>query len=306
MFQIPDYQIKPGLTFDEIVTASACISKKLLVDDLSIKEAEHEAQQLKKLYPNPQPRSSDWDPLSKVKWTFPMALAWIIWRDVELVRLFWREYISSCRNWGFEKVYDVDFDGGPGLTALRPLKFSSSLLSDFEQTANATANSCFVDPSTAPDELWSKLLEGQFMADGISRTLSKRIEIPAYEFADLRPKGGRCDFELDALTIEKSYRFPLLAQKDIKKIWSIHSTKSQRCTNHTEELCKEWLIEQMRASPNQRPYKQDVFFEHAREQPGMATLSKEAFKRAWSKAIETTGVQKAWRRPGPTQRSTDA
>jgi hypothetical protein len=47
-----------------------------------------------------RPEPDAFDPMRVSHWTLSMALAWIIWRTPDAVRLHWDEYRVECREWG--------------------------------------------------------------------------------------------------------------------------------------------------------------------------------------------------------------
>lgn len=62
-------------------------------------EAEAEAARcgLEPLNPDPDPTA--FDPMSEVRWSLPMALAWIVWRDPDRVREQWDRWRREKSDW---------------------------------------------------------------------------------------------------------------------------------------------------------------------------------------------------------------
>jgi hypothetical protein len=72
--------------------------KRARQGELSPGEAEEEAvaQGLGRLTRTPDPNAA---PRTRVAWTLGMALAWIIWRDLDPVRDHWPEYLAEFAEW---------------------------------------------------------------------------------------------------------------------------------------------------------------------------------------------------------------
>ena len=65
-----------------------------------------------------------------------------------------------------------------------------------------------------------------------------------------------------------------------------------------DELCRDWLMQEMRASPNDKKKNKAAWFAQARTK---YRLSQRQFERAWAYAVDET--QSSWGRPGAPNKS---
>jgi hypothetical protein len=65
-----------------------------------------------------------------------------------------------------------------------------------------------------------------------------------------------------------------------------------------DELCRNWLVQEMLASPNNKQKSKNAWFEQAKKK---YRLSRREFDRAWSHALNKT--RSNWGRPGAPNKS---
>ena len=83
---------------------------------------------------------------------------------------------------------------------------------------------------------------------------------------------------------------------DVLRLWPVQSARAEQAKTQTRRRCREWLIEQMQASPGHRPRTKESYQEDAlAEFPG---LTQNAFNEEWRAALAEAGTAEAWSRAG--------
>lgn len=116
------------------------------------------------------------DPLKEFDWTLAMALAWVMWRDVNRVREFWNSYRTHCREW---KRPDLNFgDYGYRIVRSAPVTARHVILKAlYEKNFKA---------SERAEELWRNLRNGSIQAWGYRPHETRPVQIPAFDWGYFR------------------------------------------------------------------------------------------------------------------------
>jgi hypothetical protein len=162
--------------------------RKARCGEISSDDAEAEA---KRLGLGPLARKSkeaDFDPMSEPWWTLPMAMAWIVWRRLRVVLVFWDKYRLECWDWrSLQHHAEPDARTVYHLVQRRPATLG--MLLRLERDLEARAEEDFVKGQmsceTARAELWRALQEGTLQATGINFDSGRRVRIPDLEWHDL-------------------------------------------------------------------------------------------------------------------------
>ncbi|MDO8400583.1 MAG: hypothetical protein Q7T45_22450 [Bradyrhizobium sp.] len=120
------------------------------------------------------------DPLNLPHWTLPMALTWIIWRDLDRVRGQYESYDWHLRD--ANRLKDSDDEFVPSLPPTR-LKHLADVLLETEDSD--LPQNFIVRGPAARDDLWLKLGSGMIVATGIPVDGGSRRAIDGSEWVDL-------------------------------------------------------------------------------------------------------------------------
>lgn len=166
-------------------------------------------------------------------WSPLMALAWILWRDYEIVTDFYDEYRAECLYW---KKVEPKQTMPPTPTALlpptkhflRPLPtatFNNLKLRMDRETRNAR-HSFVPDIATAQAILSSKLYEGKIAANGIRATTEdyERIEPEAWAILEFEKTLRNGKFVQAHRPGEAYYTKVYLSREHIEREWAAQMT----------------------------------------------------------------------------------
>lgn len=152
--------------------------------EITLDEADAEAARCGLEPLNPDPDPTVFDPMSEVRWSLPMTLAWIIWRDPDRVRWQWDRWRREKLVWAELML--------PGRDAIEyhlvPLKRNFGSWSDVvldTSVREAFGHVPVVAPDAAKSELWKLFQEGKLDPDGINAETDRREPINARQFQDL-------------------------------------------------------------------------------------------------------------------------
>ncbi|MDP3512324.1 MAG: hypothetical protein Q8S20_06215, partial [Sulfuritalea sp.] len=175
-----------------------------------------------------EPGAEEFDPMTESRWPLVMAIAWIAWRDVQLVKEQWAEYRSRCSHWIFREWKEPTEEGQSfekragwfleplhGSTAVRLTMLDVLLRSESELPSSARFT-----PTQAERELWRALAEQRLTAEGFDRT-GALIDIPAREWAHLKlyEKGEQDVLRYDALDATEAYSKVRFRREDLVSLW---------------------------------------------------------------------------------------
>jgi hypothetical protein len=170
------------------------------------------------------------DPKLKTHWSIMMVVAWIAWRDFELVRKQDPEFCSACFHWKYRKWKDSSdkpaeaikpggyfLETRPAPT-VRHLTLKDELLrgeSNFPSTAVMRIRE-------AEAALWQALSEGHLVALGFDAN-NVVVEIPSREwvYLRLREEGDRDVLSYDGVGQPEPFTGVTLRQSDVLRLWPV-------------------------------------------------------------------------------------
>lgn len=246
-----------------------------------------------------RPDLSLFDPLKVSRWTFPMAIAWIAWRDLALVTEQQKEFREECTDWFFREWNQPADDGksfnrrqGWFLESL-PTTNALTLLLEHEylRSSDELPLTFEFSPTDAENELLRALADDEVKAEGFNRD-GDLVEIPAREWTRLQrfEERERDVFKYRPLDPSPPYTDVLFRRDDLLRRWPKAGSRAR-----SEVECRRWLISVMRESLMHRPGPKAEFRIKAMKQ--FVGLSLQQFNRAWDRAIEETGAAQ-WKKPG--------
>lgn len=173
------------------------------------------------------PDLPQFDPKLESRWSIVMALAWIAWRDFELVREQIPEFRAKCTHWIFREWNEPVNNGTKFArrkgwfleTRCRPTTFLLTLLqshagSEDERPARMTVRE-------AEAALWRALSDEHLWAEGFDAQ-GKVIRIPSMEWAHLKLFQDAREqdiFKYNALDRSEPYTEVRFKRDDLLRIW---------------------------------------------------------------------------------------
>ena len=162
-------------------------------------------------------------PEAITNWTIPMALAWIVYLDLDKVRDWHAPYRAECWRW-IHRQWRVGLDGpvrsGWLLEQCRPPTlslFNTSLAVDAVASEGPQPT---MSAREARESLWYMLRDGFLKASGIDLNTGRRREIPALEWHELVPVEGRSEVDEVRLgLLGEGYRDVLLPSAIVRSYW---------------------------------------------------------------------------------------
>jgi hypothetical protein len=211
-------------------------------------------------------------------WSLAMAIAWIAWRDPDM-------------------VLEIFTEGRAGTYA-----FLGALTSVNAESGNSPEMSV----GEAKEQLWAALKDGKVSAEGIDVATGHRTAIRAIEFYDLVLYPELDSDKLRNPNIQggifKDVYTDVAVQRDaIVGIWG-----GLKPTIAAERKCLRWLSENMRTSLESSDKSKMDWYRNACELfprigKKQAETPSRPFNRAWDGAIKVTGAK--WGEPGRKQKS---
>lgn len=254
-------------------------------------EAEAEAERLSVGPLNPMPDIADFDPMKEARWSFPMALAWIVWRDRDMVREYWPKWLDQKYHWRKFEERQNGTDRSTHTHHLVPRLHDTALLDALRVDVSLLSNGDHaMEAEQANAELFIALTEGRLDPDGIDLSSGRRTPIAQAEFRDLQLlSDGQAEY-LGVGLSQRLYDDPTLKRSCVVQRWPAkdHDPESQ---------CKSWLIKEMQKSPTDPPMPRGDYEAQAKEKFGVGRV---IFDRAWRAALNETGSE--WTKPGPRPR----
>jgi hypothetical protein len=272
---------------------------KARIGEVTPEQAEAEAEAAGLPPFESQPGRAEFDPMNEARWPIIMAIAWIAWRDAELVMRQGPEYRTRCASW-VPREWNQPVQDGKSFANrkgwfLKPWpKVSAMTLTmiDIDLRGQGQLPSCAgFTPRQAARELWRALSEGHLRAEGIDRS-GVVVEIPIREWTHLElfEESGQDVVKFGVLDSEPAYTKVRLRRDDLLASWP-----PEGATARSEGDCRRWLISLMRESPEVRPKSKLEFQKQAQQK--FRKLAVRQFQRAWDAAIKETGAD-GWSRAG--------
>lgn len=245
-----------------------------------------------------QPEFDAFDPMKKSRWSIVMAIAWVAWRDPQLVMEQGAEFRSQSTIWRFRE-WNEPVEGGQDFaqragwfletwheaTAMRIAVVDARMrhLGQLPPTVEFT-------PTQAEEELWRALSDDRLKGEGFDRN-GTLVEIPAREWEHLKlfEDGKRDVLRYDALNREEPFKDVRFRRIDLVRLWPASSPKA-----NSEIQCRYWLASLMRESP-ERPKPKKEFQTEALKK--FNPMSARQFVRAWDAAMEETKAF-GWKKVG--------
>jgi hypothetical protein len=177
-----------------------------------------------------KPELPRFDPKVKSHWSIVMSVAWIAWRDFELVREQDPEFCSACLHWIYRKQEDRPDEfaeavnrGGYFLeTRLAPTVSRLGLRDALLRGQGNVPSTAVMAAREALTALWQALSENRLIAQ-VFDVHGAVIEIPSREWAYLRlhDERGRDVLSYDALSRLEPFTVVTLRQSDVLRLWPV-------------------------------------------------------------------------------------
>lgn len=171
-----------------------------------------------------KPAPDAFRPEKMTDWTLPMALAWIIYLDLDEVREWHAGYRAETWHW-IHQTWRVGF-GGPVYTGWlleqrRPPTMAGLAISIAQDTVDDDEGpKPTMTSREAQEGLWIMLRDGFFKASGIDTTTGRRVEIPSLDWNELVPVQGPAEVdEVRHGLLGEGYREVLVPSAPIRKHW---------------------------------------------------------------------------------------
>ena len=241
-----------------------------------------------------QPNRSDFDPMSESYWSLAMALAWIMFKDADLVRECWGDWRAA----GFAPLV---VSAKHNAITWEQRDDASLLTIDLLAGREQARGRVFTSRTDARKQLWSELEKGRLAATGVpSAGGDLRTAIHSSRWRDLQidersrplalidrhggPQHGYREVEVDATYVRKK--------------WTVRPRTPGRMNAETH--CREWLVGLMRESPTFRPKPKPDFRKEAQKR--FPNLSGASFDKAWRSAVGASNAP-AWSASGRPRKS---
>jgi hypothetical protein len=243
--------------------------------------------------PKVEPQSEPaFDSRTESRWSIPMLVAWIAWRDFDLVS----EQNPGLRSehWHRHILLDPTFSVRLSLEIRgeRTVARLGQMDEAFRAQGNLPSTAIMTIPEAVAN-LRRKWADGLVTATGLNKE-GEAVEIPSRElpYLESREEAGRDvlryrhQWGIDDLESSKpaytEVRFP---RRDALRVWP-----EPPVTAKTATACRKWLIDQMQASPNTPPKSKSKLFQDATKK---FAISRRSFDAEWKNAIKETEA-KAW------------
>jgi hypothetical protein len=175
-----------------------------------------------------KPELPRFDPKLKSHWSIMMVVAWIAWRDYELVRKQDPEFCSACFHWvGRKRKVRLQNDGEPVkrmVYSLEPRRAPTvgrlTLLDELLRGRANVSSRAVMTIREAVAALWHALTENHLIALGFDAH-GALVEIPSREwvYLRLREERGREVLRYDAVSRPEPFNEVTLPQSDVLRQW---------------------------------------------------------------------------------------
>jgi hypothetical protein len=174
-----------------------------------------------------RPAAGKFDPMKESRWTLLQAIAWIAWRDLDLVMEQDPRYRSESTRWSFcrwqvppPQGEDPQIWDGWVLNSWGPSNSLLLTLEDQHMRADGDLpKTACVTPRESEGKLWRALLAGHLKAEGFDRS-GRLNEIPAREWAHLKLIDDRNDQLLKYEALDREvFSKVRLSRDEIRQLW---------------------------------------------------------------------------------------
>jgi hypothetical protein len=245
-----------------------------------------------------EPPLPAFDPMNVSRWSLAMSLAWIAWRDIELVRDMQPEFRSQCTHWVFQESRvpveateeGARFQEFRGWVVEQKRPATISLLKFFAADAQDDDAPKAMPFYEAETSLWQALADGVVTGVAIDGS-GKPTDVPEREWPYLKiyEEKNRDVLKYEALG-------PVIfEQVKLKRVELLKTWPRPTSTIKAESDCHSWLVDQIRSSPVSKPRSRESYWIAAKGK--FPTLAKRQFMRTWQNAIAKTGAH-GWSAPG--------
>jgi hypothetical protein len=162
------------------------------------------------------------------RWPIVKTIAWIAWRDPDLVSAQGADFRSQCTRWVLKEWQQPEPDGKSSIARvgwfLEPSPGATSLqLSGIDRRLRREGSlpvSARLAPDQAIAELWGFLSEGRLVADGFDRD-GRLVEIPAMEWSRLQlfQEDDQDVLKYHGLDCDGPYHDIELRRADVTSLW---------------------------------------------------------------------------------------
>ncbi|QHO72086.1 hypothetical protein ACH79_05115 [Bradyrhizobium sp. CCBAU 051011] len=177
-----------------------------------------------------RPELPRFDPKAKSHWSIVMSVAWIAWRDFEMVREQDPEFCSACLHWIYRKWNDstdktakpVKRGGNFLETRLAPTVSRLVLRDGLLRGRGNVPPTAVMTVREAVAALWQALSENRLIAQGFD-VHGTVVEIPSREwvYLRLRDERGRDVLRYDAVSQPEPFTAVTLGQSDVLRLWPV-------------------------------------------------------------------------------------
>jgi hypothetical protein len=173
-----------------------------------------------------KPDPYEFDPMKNSRWPLVQAVAWIAWRDLNLVMEHNPEYRRQCTEW-FPREWNqpagtkfVRRDGW-FLEAWHPSSAVRLQIDDnIMQATGELPRTARLTPDGAAKELWQFLAQGRLIAEGFNRE-GLLVEIPSREWAHLQnfEEQGRDVLKYGPIDDPPAFTEVRICRDDLVNLW---------------------------------------------------------------------------------------
>jgi hypothetical protein len=251
-----------------------------------------------------RPELPAFDPMAEPRWSIVMAVAWIAWRDVALVRENGPEFRSESTCWvlrewnepveqgtAFARREGWFIERWPEATTIRLRYVERRMIAKGE-----LPSSWQMSVDEAETALWRALPERHLIAEAMNSE-RQPIDVPQREWSYLKlfEDGKRDVLKYDPLDWREPFSDVKLKRDDLLRLWP-----APKATAKSQQDCRRWLIQQMQVLPTNKPKSKEAFWTEARQK--FTPLSKRQFLRAWDWAVAESGAH-SWSKAGQISKS---
>ena len=175
-----------------------------------------------------QPSVPEFEPMRESRWTITMAIAWIAWRDLKLVRENSQKFSSECWHWFFREWQQPDNSGerfqrheGWFLESWsEPTAVRLLIEEKWLERHNALPPTTRLSVTDAEGALWDALGNQQLVAEALDSS-GIPVDVPPREWSYLKlfEEGKRDSLKYDVLDRVNPYREVKLRRHDVLRLW---------------------------------------------------------------------------------------
>jgi hypothetical protein len=180
-----------------------------------------------------QPEFTEFDPMKESRWTLVMAIAWIAWRDPQLVMEQGAEFRTRSTLWQFREWNEPVQNGQAFATRAgwfletwhEATAVRLTFIEAWMRANEELPSSARLTPREAEKELWRALAEEKLGAEGFDSS-GHLVDIPAREWIHLKlfEDGKKDVLRYDALDRREPYTKVRFRREDIVRLWPRYVT----------------------------------------------------------------------------------